>query len=82
MTREQFMEGAEFKLPFTTSTFFMEVDSISRVYKTTDLTRNIMVDYEANILKVGKKSFTAYRFILGKKIQVTHKFEDLALWGE
>ena len=81
MTREQFLSGT----PFTIGrprykgceTYYLDNGSVSRQSRSSKDERVIIEGYEANIIKVGRLGFSAYSFVLGKKVTRKIKFEDL-----
>lgn len=82
MTKEQFLSGTPFyikrKMYKGDSTYnFNTVGSISRQSRSSIDDRVVMDDYECNIVKLGKVGFTAFTFVLGKKVVVKCRFEDL-----
>ena len=83
MTKEQFLSG----IPFTigkptykgTSTYYCNNhgESISRQYRSSINESVVLDDYECNISKITKNSFTGITFVMNKKIVVRCKFVDL-----
>lgn len=81
MTKQQVLSGIEFKLRSTdTSTFKVEnKDShlTKTIYTITGL--KCLEDYTANINKIGTKTISFYTYIIGKRVDVKLKYEDLIL---
>ena len=81
MTREQFISGAPFYIKRKAykgdSTYYYEGKSISRQSRSSIDNRMILDDYECNIGKVGRVGFTGFTFVMGKKVVVKYRFEDL-----
>lgn len=80
MTIHQFIGGTSFLLPTkdqkTSNSFKYEDGIILQEYKS-ERGELIATLHEANVSKVGRVGFEAYNFVLGKKIKVKYRFEDL-----
>jgi len=82
MTREQFISGTPFYIKRKaykgdSTYYFNEVGSICRQSRSSVDERIVMNDYECNISKVGKVGFEGFTFVMGKKVVVKNRFEDL-----
>lgn len=81
MTREQFLNGTPFTIGFLRykgdSTYYYENKSISRQSRSSIDNRIILEGYECNVEKVGRVSFTGFTFVMGKRVVVKYRFEDL-----
>jgi hypothetical protein len=81
MTREQFLNGTPFTIGQSTykgdSTFYYDNGSMSRQVRSSIDQRVVLDTYECNVTKVGRVSFTGFAYVLGKRVVVKHRFEDL-----
>jgi len=81
MTREQFLNGTQFyvgrKKYKGDSTYSYDVGSISRQSRSSVDERIVLDDYECNIIKTGRVGFVGFTFVLGKKVVVKYRFENL-----
>ena len=81
MTREQFLNGTPFTLGPVKykgdSTYSYDRGHISRQIRSAVDGRIVLNDYECNVEKLGRVGFTGITFIMGKKVVVKHRFEDL-----
>jgi len=81
MTREQFISGTPFyikrKCYKGDSTFYFSDRSISRQMRSSIDDKVITDTHECNIVKLGIVGFTAFTYVMGKKINVKCRFEDL-----
>lgn len=81
MTREQFLSGTPFYIRQKNykgdSTYYYDGGHISRQVRSAVDERVVLNDYECNIDKIGKVGFTGYTFVLGKRVVVKLRFEDL-----
>ena len=77
MSREDFIAGVEFEM--VGNFFKLEKDqrSIIKVFRSSDRSRVVMEDYHMNIESIGKFSFEAYTYILGKKVVRKIRIEEL-----
>lgn len=80
MTKEQFLNGTSFLIPekatVGSNSYAYEIGSIVQEYR--NVKGEVMFKvYEANVSKIGRTGFEAYNFVLGKKVKVKYKFEDL-----
>ena len=81
MTKQQVLSGIEFKLKSSNNYTFKVDMGEGHILKTiyTNVGVKCLVDYEANIRKVGTKTITFYTFVLGKMVEVKLRYEDLLL---
>lgn len=81
MTREQFLNGTPFTIGSRKfkgdSTYNYDRGHISRQIRSAVDGRIVLDDYECNVEKLGRVGFTGITFIMGKKVVVKHRFEDL-----
>ena len=84
MTKEQVLLGIEFKLRSSdTTTFKIEkgpgiMGSLTKIIYTS-LGDKCLEDYEANVRKIGTKTISFYKYVIGKKVEVKLRYEDLIL---
>jgi len=82
MTKEQFLSGAFFYIKRKAykgdSTYnFNGAGSISRQSRSSIDERIVLDDYECNIFKMGRVGFEGFTFVMGKKVVVKVRFQDL-----
>ena len=81
MTKEQVLSGIEFKLRSSdTTTFKVDSDlrSLTKIFYTS-LGVKCLEDYEANTRRIGTKTISFYKYVIGKKVEVKLRYEDLIL---
>ena len=75
MTTQDFIAGVEFEMD---GNFFkLEGGTITKVYRSRDRSRVVMEDYHMNVNKIGKFSFEAFTYILGRKVVRKLRIEEL-----
>lgn len=81
MTKEQFISGTPFYINKKTykgdSTYYFDGGHISRQTRSSIDDKIVLDDYECNVTKTGRVGFTAFTFVMGKKVVVRNRFEDL-----
>ena len=82
MTKEQFLNGTQFyigrkKYKGDSTYSFNKAGSISRQSRSSVDERVVLDDYECNVIKTGRIGFSGFTFVLGKKVVVKYRFEDL-----
>jgi len=81
MTKEQFLNGTQFyigrKKYKGDSTYNYDCGHISRQSRSSIDDKVILNDYECNVIKTGRIGFSGFTFVLGKKVVVKYRFEDL-----
>jgi len=81
MTKEQFLSGTPFyigsKKYLGDSTYYFDDGHISRHSRSSINDEIIFNNYECNVIKMGRVSFTGFTFVLGKKTVVTVRFDNL-----
>jgi len=83
MTREQFTSGTPFyikrKAYKGSNTFYFSPDVLCMCKQSRSSIdeRVVLDDYECNVTKVGRVGFTGFTHVMGKKVVVNYKFEDL-----
>jgi hypothetical protein len=81
MTKEQFLDGTPFyiggKKYKGDSTYYFDGGHISRQSRSSIDDKIILNDYECNVIKMNRVSFTGFTFVLGKKTVVTVRFDNL-----
>lgn len=82
MTKQEFLNGTCFtiKAPKTSngeSTYKFDEGCITKQSRSSVDGRVILDGYECNILKIGSKGFTGFTYVMGKRVNVKFKFEDL-----
>jgi hypothetical protein len=88
MTREQFLNGTPFTIGFTTykgdSTYYynQKDNYMSKQVRSSIDERVVLDDYACNVTKVTKTSFTAFAYVMRKRVVVRYKFEDLVEFKE
>ena len=85
MTREQFLSGASFRVGFLSykgaETYYYD-ECIMKESRSSLDERVIYRGHHANVLKVGRVGFTAFSFVMNKKVVVRYRFEDLVEFKE
>ena len=87
MTKEQFLSGAKFYIGGKNykgdSTYnFNGAGCISRQSRSSIDERVVLDDYECNIFKMGRVGFEGFTYVMGKKVLVKVRFEDLVEFKE
>ena len=86
MTKEQFLNGTKFyigqKKYKGDSTYNFEGGHISRQSRSSVDDRVVIDDYECNVVKIGRVGFTGFTYVMGKKVDVKIRFEDLVEFKE
>jgi hypothetical protein len=88
MTREQFLNGTIFSVGFSrykgasTYSYNESAGCIMRQSRSSINERIVLNEYECNIPKVTKTSFTGFTYVMKKKVVVRYKFEDLVEFKE
>ena len=87
MTKEQFLSGAKFYIGGKNykgdSTYnFNGAGCILRQSRSSIDERVVMDDYECNIFKLGRVGFEGFTYVMGKKVLVKVRFEDLVEFKE
>jgi len=88
MTREQFLNGTIFTVGFVTykgaSTYSYNENAgcIMRQSRSSLDERIVLNEYECNVPKITKTSFTGFTYVMKKKVVVRYKFEDLVVFKE
>jgi hypothetical protein len=85
MTREQFLNGTPFKVKGVTykgaETYYYD-DCIMKQSRSSLNEEVLYRGHHANVIKVGRVGFTAFSFVLNKKVVVRYRFEDLVEFKE
>ena len=85
MTREQFLNGTPFRVGFLSykgaETYYYD-ECIMKQSRSSLDEKVIYSDYHANVLQIGRVGFTAFTFVMKKKVVVKYKFEDLVEFKE
>ncbi len=80
MTKQQFLDGKSFSLPYTYSDCTYRCDkrgeSLLQEHRTKE-GKVLISDYLMNISKIGNKMVTCFTFILDTKITKKIRFEDM-----
>ena len=80
MTREQFISGTSFRVKGPSykgaETYYYD-ECIMKQSRSSIDERVIIEGYHANVLKIGRVGFTAFTFIMNKKVVVKYRFDDL-----
>ena len=86
MTREQFLNGAMFTIGPRKykgeSTYSFGPGHITRQSRSSLDGRVVLNDYECNVDRVGRVSFTGFTYVMAKKVVVTYRFESLVEFEE
>ena len=88
MTREQFISGVTFRVGFLTykgaNTFtYNAKDNYMLKQTRSSIDERVMCDdYCCNVSKVGKVWFEGFTHVMGKRVVVRYKFEDLVIFEE
>jgi len=82
MTKEQFLNGTQFyigrkKYKGDSTYSFNGAGSISRQSRSSVNEKVVLDDYECNVIKIGRVGFAGFTFVLGKKVVVKYRFENL-----
>lgn len=81
MTKEQFTSATPFyiggKKYNGDKTYYFENNCIVRQVRSSEDDRVILENYECNVVKVGRVGFTAFTYVMDKKVVIKLKFADL-----
>lgn len=86
MTKQEFLSGKTFTFSLHNGrNTFQYVSpfggigegSIQRNIISLDEEKVILTDYEANVSKLGSKTFTVYTYVLDKKVQLKYRYDEL-----
>ena len=85
MTREQFLKGTSFRVKGVTykgaETYYYD-DCIMKESRSSLDERVVFKGHHCNVIKVGRVGFTAFAFVMKKKVVVKYRFEDLVEYKE
>lgn len=87
MTKEQFLSGVSFKVVGKSdykgaSTFKYDGECILQETRSS-IDEKIMYNaYHLNIKKIGRLGFEGFVFVMNKKVNIKHKFEELVEFEE
>lgn len=85
MTREQFLSGVSFRVKGPSykgaETYYYD-ECIVRESRSSLDERVIYQGHHANVIKVGRVGFTAFTYVMDKKVVVKYRFEDLVEFKE
>lgn len=85
MTREQFLSGVSFKVKGPSykgaETYYYD-ECIMKQSRSSIDEEVLYKGHHANVPKVGRVGFTAFSFVLNKKVVVKYRFEDLVEFKE
>ncbi len=88
MTREQFLNGTIFTIGgptykgASTYSYNESAGCMMRQSRSSINERIVMDEYECNVPKITKTSFTGFTYVMKKKVVVRYKFEDLVEFKE
>ena len=86
MTKQEFLNGVSFTIGTPKhkgeSTYKYDGKCILRELRSSIDNRVVISDYECNILKIGSKGFSGFTYVLGKKVNIKYKFEELVEYKE
>ena len=85
MTKQEFLQGVRFYIPgggqeWGADFNYTDRNSLSAIeknYTSSSTGKLIIVDSEVNVSKITNLGFRGYTFVMGKRVKVFHKFEDL-----
>lgn len=88
MTREQFLNGTQFRVGFftykgaETYSYNAKDNYMSKQVRSSIDEKIILDDYVCNVTKVGRLGFEGFVHVMRKKVVVKYKFEDLVIFEE
>ncbi len=88
MTKEQFENGTQFYIlgqsykGACTWSYNNDAGCILKQSRSSIDDRVVIDDYECNVPKITKTSFTAFTYVMKKKVVVKYKFADLVEFKE
>jgi len=87
MTREQFLNGASFRVAgptyFGAETFRLEGEGcVVRESRSSENERVLTYSYHCNVYKIGRVGFKGFTYVFDKRINVNLRFEDLVEFVE
>lgn len=86
MTKQEFLSGMCFTIGAPTykgAPIFKFDESIITKQTRSSINNKVQLDdYECNILKLGSKAFSGFTYVMGKRVNVKYRFEDLIPFEE
>jgi hypothetical protein len=86
MTREQFLNGTTFTVGVPrykgAETFKYDGSCVIRESRSSQTNEVLFTCHECNILEIGRVVFTGFTFIVGKRVNIKYRFEDLVEFKE
>ena len=85
MTKEQFENGVSFKVAGKgdykgASTFKYDGECILRETRSSIDEKMMYNAYHLNIKKIGRLGFEGFTYVMNKKVNIKHKFEELIIF--
>jgi hypothetical protein len=86
MTKQEFLNGVSFKVKGFSeykggSTFKYGIGCIVEENRSSIDDRVIITTHHCNVVKIGSKSFTGFTYIMGKRVNVKYRYEDLVVFN-
>lgn len=86
MTAEQFLNGTSFTVGAPRykgeETFKYKGGCIVRESRSSQTTAILFTSHECNIIKIGRTGFTGFDYVVGKRVNIKYRFEELVVFEE
>ncbi len=86
MTKQEFLNGVSFKVKgfgnYKGGNTYKYAECIVEESRSSIDDRVVLSSYHCNVLKIGSKSFSGVTFIMGKRVNIKYRFEDLIAYEE
>jgi hypothetical protein len=86
MTKEQFLNGTSFRVKgfcnYKGGSTYKYAECIVEQNRSSIDDKIIVTTYSLNVSKVGTKHFEGFTFIMGKRVKIKYRFEDLVQFVE
>ena len=86
MTKEQFLNGTSFTVGAPTykgaETFKYGGSCIIRESRSSKDEKVLFTSHECNIIKIGRTGFTGFDYVVGKRVNIKYRFEELVVFEE
>jgi hypothetical protein len=86
MTKQEFLNGVSFKVKgygnYKGGNTYKYAECIVEESRSSIDDKVVLSSYHCNVLKIGSKAFSGFAFIMGKRVNIKYRFEDLIAYEE